>query len=161
MSLRDLAFRSKRKGKSELGHHGRILTVREIKRIRRRGYRAERELVSKLRGLGFSSVRIPVSAPSAEPLPDVFATKNNCLLAFEVKAPNAERAYFPRDQIKKLFSFLNMFEVYNLKFAIIGAKFPYRWVFKKVISIEDCVIQRDEASNIRFETITTDALSPQ
>ncbi len=160
MSLRDIAFRSNRKGKPERGHQGRILTVKEIKRIRKRGYRAERELVTKLRKLNFSSVRIPVSAPSAEPLPDVFATKGNCLLAFEVKAPNAERAYFRKDQIKKLFDFLSMFEVYNLKFAVIGAKFPYRWVFKKVISVEDYVIQKDETSNIRFETINTDTLSP-
>ncbi|MEM2110273.1 MAG: Holliday junction resolvase Hjc [Candidatus Bathyarchaeia archaeon] len=153
MSLRELAFKARHKDKISRGHHGRILTVKEIKRIRKRGYRAERELVNKLRRLGFNSVRVPVSAPSSEPLPDVFATKGACLIAFEVKAPNAERAYFHSDQIKKLFDFLNMFEAYNMKYAVIGAKFPYRWVFKQVETIEDYVVQKDEKSNIRLDTI--------
>ena len=89
------------------------MTVREIKRIKRKGYYAERELVKKLRRYGFRAVRVPMSAPSGEPLPDVFATKGDCILAFEVKAPNADRAYFKRDQVKKLFEFLNIFGVYG------------------------------------------------
>lgn len=148
MSLRDLAAKSKRKGR-----HGRLLTIKEIKRIKKRGYQAERDLVKKLREIGFKSTRIPVSAPSSEPLPDVFATKGKCIIAFEVKAPNAERAYFPEDQIKKLFDFLSMFEAYTTRIAIICAKFPYRWVFKQVDKIDDYSIQRDEKSNIRLEAV--------
>lgn len=148
LSLRELAAKSGGKGK---GRRGRILTVKEIRRIRKRGYQAERDLVRKLREAGFKSVRIPVSAPSREPLPDVFATKGDCIVAFEVKAPNAERAYFPRDQIKKLFDFLEMFEAYSLKLAVIGAKFPYRWVFKKIDRVDDYSISRSEKSNINFE----------
>jgi len=109
--------------------------------------------VRKLRGLGFGAVRVPVSAPSAEPLPDVFAIKGNCILAFEVKAPNAERAYFRKDQVKKLFDFLGMFEAYEVKFAIIGAKFPYRWVFTRVETSDDYVIHNEEKSNIRLDQI--------
>lgn len=150
MSLRDLAAKGKQKSK---GRHGRILTVKEIRRIRKRGYQAERDLVKKLREAGFKSVRIPVSAPSKEPLPDVFATKGNCIIAFEVKAPNAEKAYFPKNQIRKLFDFLEMFEAYSIKLAVIGAKFPYRWVFKKIDKVDDYSIRRDEKSNINFETI--------
>jgi Holliday junction resolvase len=153
LSLREIALKAKHKDKIIQGRHGRILTVKEIKQIRKRGYRAERELVNKLRRLGFNSVRVPVSAPSSEPLPDVFAAKGDCLMAFEVKAPNAERAYFHRDQIKKLFDFLSMFEAYNTKYAVIGAKFPYKWVFKQVEKIEDYVVQKDEVSNIRLDAI--------
>ena len=153
MSLRDIASRTKRGGKSSKGRHGRLLTVKEIKRIRRRGYRAERELVSKLRNLGYKSVRIPVSAPSSQPLPDVFATKNNCILAFEVKAPNALRAYFRSDQIKKLFDFLEMFKVYEIKYAVLAAKFPYRWVFKKAETIGDYVLEKNEDYNMKLEFI--------
>ena len=153
MSLRDIASRSKREGKSSKGRHGRLLTIKEIKRIRRRGYRAERELVGRLRNMGYSSVRVPVSAPSSEPLPDVFATNNNRILAFEVKAPNAERAYFRSDQIKKLFDFLEMFKVYPVKHAILAAKFPYRWVFKKVVTIGDYVLEKSEADNMKLELV--------
>ncbi|MBS7607289.1 endonuclease [Candidatus Bathyarchaeota archaeon] len=150
MSLRDLAAKSKQKGK---GRRGRILTIKEIKRIRKRGYQAERDLVKRLRDMGFKSVRVPVSAPSNEPLPDVFATRGGCVLAFEVKAPNAERAYFPKDQVKKLFDFLDMFEAYPTKLAILAAKFPYKWVFKRIENINDYSIHKDEESNIRFEVI--------
>ncbi len=150
MSLRELAAKSKRRG---TGRHGRILTIKEIRRIRKRGYQAERDLVRKLREAGFKSVRIPVSAPSKEPLPDVFATKGNYIIAFEVKAPKAKKAYFPRDQIKKLFDFLEMFEAYSVKLAVIGAKFPYKWVFKKIDKVDDYSIHRDEKSNINFEAI--------
>lgn len=148
MSLRDLAAKSKQKGK---GRRGRILTIREIRRIRKRGYQAERDLVKKLRDLGFKSVRVPVSAPSNEPLPDVFALKGDCIMAFEVKAPSAEKAYFPKDQVKKLFDFLDMFEAYTVKIAILAAKFPYKWVFKRIDRIDDYSIHKSEESNIRFE----------
>jgi Holliday junction resolvase len=148
LSLRDLAAKSKHKGKNR---HGRILTIGEIRRIRKRGYQAERDLVKKLRELGFRSVRVPVSAPSNEPLPDVFALKGNCIMAFEVKAPNAERAYFPRDQVKKLFDFLEMFEAYTIKVAVLAAKFPYKWVFKRVDRIDDYSIHKSEESNVIFE----------
>ncbi|MFQ6095997.1 MAG: Holliday junction resolvase Hjc [Candidatus Bathyarchaeia archaeon] len=118
--------------------------------MRRKGYRAERELVRKLRSWGFKSVRVPVSAPSSEPLPDVFATKGDTLLAFEIKAPNSERTYFQKKQIKKLFDFLNMFEAYTERIAIIGAKFPYKWVFRKVEEVDDYVIHKKEKSQDLF-----------
>ncbi|RJS79386.1 hypothetical protein CW711_03000 [Candidatus Bathyarchaeota archaeon] len=146
MSLRELADQ-KRKGK---GHHGRLLTVKEIKRIRRKGYRAERQLVKKLRRYGFKSVRIPISAPSSEPLPDVFAVKGETIIAFEVKAPNSGRAYFREDQVKKLFEFLDMFDMYRERVAVIAGKFPYRWVFRRIEKPGDYVLQKGEKSNISF-----------
>ena len=149
MSLRELASQAKHKvGK---GRHGRLLTYKEIRRIKKRGYEAERELVHKLRVNGFKAVRVPVSAPSGEPLPDVFATKGECLVAFEVKAPRAKRAYFPRDQVEKLFFFLNFFEPYSQKLAVLGAKFPRKWVFKQVEKPDDFVVHREEDSSFQLE----------
>ena len=149
MSLREIASQAKRKiGK---GRHGRLLTFREIQRIKKRGYEAERELVHKLRVNGFKAVRVPVSAPSGEPLPDVFATIGNCLVAFEVKAPKAERAYFPRGQVEKLFFFLNFFEPYSQKKTVLAAKFPRKWVFKTVDKPDDFVVHKEEQSDFRLE----------
>ena len=143
MSLRELAAKSKSTKKKS----------RDMKGIRRRGYRAERQLVRKLRRLGFNSVRIPVSAPSSEALPDVFATKANCILAFEVKAPHAEKTYFRKKQVEKLFSFLEMFEAYDGKLAILAGKFPYKWVFKQVEAPGDYIVRKEEKSNVKFSKI--------
>jgi len=151
MSLRELA--SQAKHKAGKGRHGRLLTFKEIRRIKKRGYEAERELVHKLRLNGFHAVRVPVSAPSGEPLPDVFATKGDCLVAFEVKAPKAERAYFPKDQVEKLFLFLNFFERYTQKQAVLGAKFPRKWVFKRVEKPDDFVVIKEENSSFDLETV--------
>jgi len=150
MSLRELASQAKRKvGK---GRHGRPLIFKEIRRITSRGYEAERELVHKLRMNGFKAVRVPVSAPNGEPLPDVFAMKGDCLVAFEVKAPKAERAYFPREQVEKLFFFLNFFEPFSQKKAVLGAKFPRKWVFRMVEKPDDFVVSREEQSSFHLET---------
>ena len=148
--MRDLAANSKRSGKYR---RGRTLTIKEIRRMKKRGYQAERDLVKKLRELGFKSVRVPVSAPSSEPLPDVFATRGKCIIAFEVKAPSSERVYFSRDQVKKLFDFLGMFEAYQVKVAILAAKFPYKWIFKRIDKIDDNMIHKDEGSNVDLESI--------
>jgi len=98
--------------------------------MKRKGYRAERELVRKLRRHDFRSVRVPVSAPSSESLPDVFATKGERILAFEIKAPNADRAYFRKKQV---------------------TKFPYKWVFREIKAVDDYVVLREEKGNITFE----------
>lgn len=103
--------------------------------------------------MGFKAVRIPLSAPSSEPLPDVFATKGNSILAFEIKAPNAERVYFKKKQVTKIFEFLSFFSIYPQKNAILVAKFPYRWVFKRVKKNEDQVIVKDDESNFLFSEI--------
>lgn len=150
MSIRELAVRAKKGG----GRRGRLLDIKEIKRMKRRGYGAERELVKKLRDVGFKAVRIPVSAPSKEPLPDVFATKGDCLVAIEVKAPRAKRAYFYEHQVEKLFRFLDIFAVYPKKFVVLAAKFPYRWVLKLVDKTDKYVIRRDDKSNFLPEKVS-------
>ena len=128
----------------------RSLSAGKSRKIRRKGHNAERELARKLRKLGFKSVRIPLSGCSSQPLPDLFATKNDKILAFEVKAPNSERAYFRKNQVEKLFEFLNLFDAYPKKMAVLGAKFPYKWVFKRVERIENFVIIKDDKNTIRL-----------
>ncbi|MEM2188807.1 MAG: Holliday junction resolvase Hjc [Thermofilaceae archaeon] len=127
---------------------GRILTAEDIARMKRRGYQAERDLVRMLRERGYKAVRVPVSAPSGEPLPDLFAVKGDRLLAFEVKSPRSGRAYFYREQIAKLHEFLGMFDLYPFREAVLAAKFPYRWVFKRVEGLRDYVLSRDDESDI-------------
>ena len=73
-----------------------------IQRWRRRGFYSEKVLVKLLEAKGYYAVRVPVSNPSRNPLPDVIARKDKHVYAFEVK--NAKYyAYFPKDQMNKLF----------------------------------------------------------
>jgi len=97
--------------------------------MKKRGYDAERELVKKLRGAGFDALRVPVSAPSNEPLPDVFAIKGDTILACEVKSQN-RYTYYKRKQVAKLHEFLDIHRIYPKRFAVLAAKFKYKgWVF--------------------------------
>ncbi|RLI12822.1 endonuclease [Candidatus Bathyarchaeota archaeon] len=151
MSLRDLALSKDRRKR-----RGRRLSSKESRSMRRKGYDAERSLVRKLRSLGFRAVRIPSSAPSSEPLPDVFATMNDGILAIEVKASNEDRIYFRSSQVRKLFEFLDMFIPYKRKAALLAGKFPYKWVFKMVEEVGDYIIRRDDESSIHLEYIFKD-----
>ena len=105
----------------------------EIRRWRKRGFYSENVLVKLLQKNGYSSVRIPVSNPSLNPLPDVIARKNAHIYAFEVK--NASYyAYFPKQQIDKLFRFLNeLIPLDNThKHAVIAAHLGKKWIFKEI-----------------------------
>jgi len=104
-----------------------------LRRWRNRGFYSERALVTLLKKNGYNAVRIPVSAPSLSPLPDVVARKNNNVFAFEVKN-SSYFAYFPKQQIDKLFRFLDEFfpiEKEN-KYAILAAHLKKKWLFKRV-----------------------------
>lgn len=82
MSLRDIANKKPKRKRFR-----RILTRKEIKRMKK-GYDAERELVYKLRKVGFDALRVPISAPSREPLPDGLAIKGDAgpkILQLEVR----------------------------------------------------------------------------
>jgi Holliday junction resolvase len=105
----------------------------EIRRWRKRGFYSENVLVKLLQKNGYHAVRVPVSNPSLNPLPDVMARKGPHMYAFEVK--NATYyAYFPRQQIDKLFRFLN--ELVPLdnqhKHAIVAAHLGKKWLFKEI-----------------------------
>jgi len=104
-----------------------------LRRWRRRGFYSETSLVKLLKKNGFHAVRVPVSNPSLNPLPDIIARRGNHVYAFEVK--NASYyVYFPKQQIQKLFEFLSRFvpteEQY--KHAVLAAHMGKRWVFREI-----------------------------
>jgi len=104
-----------------------------IRRWRKRGFYSENALVKLLQKNGFYSVRIPVSNPSLNPLPDIMARKDTDVYAFEVK--NAKYyAYFPKQQIDKLFRFLNeLIPVEKeYKHAVVAAHLGKKWIFREI-----------------------------
>ena len=104
-----------------------------IRRWRKRGFYSENVLVKLLQKSGYNAVRIPVSNPSLNPLPDVVARKGLHVYAFEVK--NASYyAYFPKQQIEKLFRFLDELIPLDNKFkhAVVAAHLGKKWIFKEI-----------------------------
>jgi Holliday junction resolvase len=104
-----------------------------IRRWRKRGFYSENVLVKLLIKNGYNAVRIPVSNPSLNPLPDIIARKGLHTYAFEVK--NASYyAYFPKQQIDKLFRFLDKFIPADNahRHALLAAHLGKRWIFKEV-----------------------------
>jgi Holliday junction resolvase len=107
--------------------------INAIRRWRRRGFYSENALVKLLQKNGYNAVRIPVSNPSLSPLPDVVARKGSHIYAFEVK--NASYyAYFPKQQIEKLFRFLEeLIPLENqFKHSVVAAHLGKKWVFKEI-----------------------------
>jgi Holliday junction resolvase len=105
----------------------------EIRRWRKRGFYSENVLVKLLQKNGFNAVRVPVSNPSLNPLPDIMARKNEHTYAFEVK--NASYyAYFPKQQIEKLFRFLNELVPSDNehKHAVLAAHLGKKWLFREI-----------------------------
>jgi Holliday junction resolvase len=104
-----------------------------LRRWRKRGFYSESVLVKLLQKKGYNAVRVPVSNPSLNPLPDIMARRGRHLFAFEVK--NATYyAYFPKQQIDKLFRFLDEFIPSNHedKHAVVAAHLGKRWLFKEI-----------------------------
>jgi Holliday junction resolvase len=104
-----------------------------LRRWRKRGFYSETVLVKLLQKKGYSAVRIPVSNPSLNPLPDIIARRGLHTYAFEVKNVSFY-AYFPEPQINKLFRFLNEFitSEKELKHAVVAAHMGKRWLFKEI-----------------------------
>jgi Holliday junction resolvase len=105
----------------------------EIRKWRKRGFYSENVLVKLLQKNGYKAVRVPVSNPSLNPLPDVIARKNMHIYAFEVKNAGYY-AYFPKQQIDKLFRFLNeLIPMENqCKHAVLAAHLGKKWLFKEM-----------------------------
>jgi Holliday junction resolvase len=104
-----------------------------IRRWRRRGFYSESVLVKLLQKHGYNAVRVPVSNPSANPLPDVIARRELHVYAFEVK--NASYyAYFPKSQIEKLFRFLDeLVPIPNqYKHPVLAAHLGKKWIFREI-----------------------------
>jgi Holliday junction resolvase len=109
------------------------MSTKKLRNWRRRGFYSEMVLVRKLQKVGYEAVRVPVSNPSMNPLPDVIACRGLHVYAFEVK--NAKYyAYFPKRQIEKLFQFLDKFFPIprQFKHAILAAHMGKRWVFREM-----------------------------
>lgn len=104
-----------------------------IRRWRKRGFYSENVLVKLLQKKGYNAVRIPVSNPSLNPLPDVIARKEMHVYAFEVKNAGYY-AYFPKQQIEKLFRFLDGLipTEKKHKHAVIAAHLGKKWIFKEI-----------------------------
>ncbi len=105
----------------------------DLQRWRKRGFYSETALVKVLKKQGYKAVRVPVSNPSRNPLPDVIARRGQHVYAFEVK--NASYyAYFPKGQIEKLFGFLDQFIPlsHQCKHAVLAAHFGRRWTFSEM-----------------------------
>lgn len=104
-----------------------------IRRWRKRGFYSENALVKLLTKNGYHAVRIPVSNPSLNPLPDVIARKKSHIYAFEVKNA-AYYAYFPEQQIEKLFRFLDELIPIekHYKHPMIALHLGKRWIFKEI-----------------------------
>ncbi len=104
-----------------------------IRRWRKRGFYSENVLVKLLKKNSYHAVRVPVSNPSLNPLPDIIARRGQHIYAFEVK--NASYyAYFPKQQIDKLFRFLEAFiPVDNCnKHAMLAAHLGKKWIFREI-----------------------------
>jgi Holliday junction resolvase len=104
-----------------------------LRRWRRRGFYSENALVKLLQRNRYYAVRVPVSNPSLSPLPDVIARREEHVYAFEVK--NASYyAYFPRQQIHKLFEFLHEFVPMEEqhKHPVLAAHLGKRWIFREM-----------------------------
>jgi len=104
-----------------------------LQRWRKRGFYSETVLVKKLEKQGYKAVRVPVSNPSRNPLPDVIARCDQHVYAFEVKTASYY-AYFPRRQIEKLFIFLDELipVARQYKHAVLAAHFGRRWIFREM-----------------------------
>jgi len=98
-------------------------------------------MVHMLRDKGYKAIRIPVSAPSNEPLPDVFAVKDDAILSIEVKS-QVRYIYVKKAQVLKLFEFLEIHKIYPRRYAIIAAKFKYKgWCFDIVDKPDDYTLK--------------------
>ena len=113
------------------------------------GKNAERELVSILREQGFNAVRIPTSNSSPNPLPDVFATKDNLLLAIECKSTWENKVKVKEKQIRKLFDFLSMFTTME-GIPLIAVKFKniHEWRIFILEKVEDVIITAENTKPI-------------
>lgn len=105
----------------------------DLRKRRRRGFRNETVLVKMLQKNGYNAVRVPVSNPSINPLPDVIARRDSHVYAFEVKNVDYY-AYFPKRQIDKLFRFLKELIPISKEFkhVVLAAHMGKKWIFKEI-----------------------------
>jgi len=127
-----------------------------IQRWRKRGFYSETVLVKELEKHGYKAVRVPVSNPSRNPLPDVIARRDEHVYAFEVKTAS-DYAYFPKNQTEKLFSFLDQLIPLppQYKHAVLAAHFGRQWIFQEMtwkdweedkLAEQERIVKRDKGN---------------
>lgn len=134
--------------------------MERLRKWRRRGFYSENSLVKMLHKNKYNAVRVPVSNPSLNPLPDIIARRENDVYAIEVKNAGYY-AYFPKQQIIKLFEFLNQFIPVDdtHKHPILAAHMGKRWIFREIdwqtwkngkLPEQERILKRDKG-NFRLE----------
>ncbi len=103
---------------------------------KQRGKSCEHKLVRLLNAKGYRALRIPTSARTSAPLPDVFAThkRKNLLVAFEVKGTHHRAVEINTRQLRKLKHFVEGFPS-SIRTAVVVAVWFYEaksWVFRQV-----------------------------
>ena len=103
---------------------------------KQRGKSCEHKLVRLLNAKGYRALRIPTSARTSAPLPDVFAVhkRKNLLVAFEVKGTHHREVEVPVRQLRKLKGFVDGFPN-SIRTACVVAVWFYEaknWVFKQI-----------------------------
>ena len=138
--------------------------VERLRKWRRRGFYSENSLVKLLQKNHYNAVRVPVSNPSLNPLPDIIARRDKHVYAFEVKNAGYY-AYFPKQQMQKLFEFLNQFVPVDeqYKHPILAAHMGKRWIFREIswetwkdgnLPETERLLKRDKG-NFKIETAST------
>lgn len=108
------------------------LTGEQARRRKWRGKYAELKLVHYLRNLGYNAQRSTMSGLGRN-MPDVFATKDTVLCAFEVKAARTSYAKIMHSQIVKIKEFLDFFSLYPHSVGVLAVTFPYQgWIFHRL-----------------------------
>ncbi len=132
------------------------IDLQAIRKWRRRGFYSENKLVKLLHKAGYKAVRVPVSNPSLNPLPDIIARRGLDVYAFEVK--NASYyAYFPKQQTQKLFEFLDQFipAEDGCKHPVLAAHLGKMWIFRELtwqawrnveLPDQERIIKRDQGN---------------
>ncbi len=92
---------------------------------RQRGYIWEETLVKRLKKHGWNAFRL--GSPSIG-LPDVIATNAYTMLAIEAKSGTTNRLIVDYEQISRCINWLNAFDIYKNRYAILAFKFlSKRW----------------------------------
>lgn len=85
-----------------------------------RGYAWENALVKRFKALGWNAVRL--GSPSIH-LPDILALKGDTIIALEVKSSSTNVISIPKEKVEYTLNFVNMFEAYRTRLAVLAIKF--------------------------------------
>lgn len=99
-----------------------------------KGINAERQVIHKFWSVGWAAIRVAGSGSTKYPSPDVLASNNMRIVALECKAINADKKYFPKNEIFELEKFCEIFGAEPW----IGVKFDRTdWFFILTKHLED------------------------